>query len=961
MPETKSKKRSAKQDSSAKRKASADSSAFNVRETFSGKTIMIIGGTGFLGRIMLYMLGKHAPDVGKLVLVIRPTHGRTGEQRLEQEILGSPVFTENDGDHGLFKEFFAARAEVVEGDASRKGLGIEPEVAARLYDEVDMVLNTAGNVEFNPPLDASLGPNALATREVLDFVEATRTRKYLHVSTCYVADRGLHRDVAPEEIVSERVVNADGNEIVIDVENEIEASLAAVERIRARQPSPADEERYLEQAERELRRTGKAGSERLVKKIAKGLRTFEEREELVEEGRRRAARLNRPNVYTYTKTLAELLVKARRGRLEYTIVRPSIVETSLRYPFPAWNEGIQGSAPLMYLVYRGHIMLPSLSNDPGERRVATLDVIPVDQVAGGTLLAAAALLRGEHREVYQLAAGPVSRPVTPNVLLNITQIQFRDQVRSETKGVVRFLREHVQAYPVSKEVFRRFSSPRMLGLLEKARDRIERLPEERIPEQGRKLLRVAGEEVDRFYKISYLKNRIFDEFLPFMNHGYPVFANHGARDLHGSLDAEERELFPFHPHTIDFTGYLAREHVDAVRRWVFPVLEKRFNSIMNAGSGENPLEAAFEAARELFRPRTLRTGMFSVLRRRDGQRKVRVSDAGTNGRHSSADAVGGAEISAALDDFAFVDQSLRVQSGGRHIASFAGESDEFLREFCDHLELLTGAYFTPEILRRLDSPTRLKEHLYEREAQRGEERGDGRGLKILSDLTSGSLPADGMRISPMVTEPTRDVFRQVQMYFYRHVLRVNIEGAENIPLNNSHVIVVANHCSHLDYGLVWYGLGDYAKDIGIVAARDYFFDKFWKSTFFHNFHNLIPIDRDSESYAEAFEPAFQFMDKGGPLLLFPEGTRSPDGEIQEFKHGAGFLINNAEADVLPVRLTGTFEAFPRGQRRLRARDVGIKIGKLISYEELTEPTRGKSSTRVMHGVTKRIEQAVREL
>lgn len=941
---------------------------FSVRASLAGKTIMIVGGTGFLGRIMLYMLLKNAPEVGRLVLVIRATHGRSGRDRLEHEILGSPVFTEDAAEQERFRALFDEKVEVVEGDAARAGIGIDPETAERLYQQVDLVLNTAGNVEFNPPLDASLAANTLATREVLNFVEKTASKKYLHVSTCYVADRSVHRDLAPEEIVSDRVINAEGNEVLVDPDNEITASLAAVEAIKSRPENPGDAERFRERAVQELRRSGKDPSDRMIEKIAKGLRTFEQREELIKAGRRRAARLNRPNVYTYTKTLAELLVKSRRDRIDYTIVRPSIVETSVRYPFAGWNEGIQGSAPLIYLMYRGHIMLPSFSNEPGERRVATLDIIPVDQVAGGTILAAAALLSGRHREVYQLAGGPRERPVTPNVLLNIVQVALREKIRSENKGVKRLLRENIQGYPVSKEVFNRFSSPRMLKFLEKARDRIEKIPGGRLPPQGEKLLRKASEEVDRFYKISYLKNRIFDEFLPFMNHGYPTFANMNARELCNSLPGEERDLFPFYPNEIDYVRYLSDDHMNAVVRWIFPVLEKRFNAIMNAGSGKDSLEVAMEAAREMFKPSRLRSRARALAKKSGrvlrGASSSSNGSAGSNGEPertpAAADRDDGGSDSATVAGgrFAFVDHSLRVLGRGRKIQRFADESDEFLRELGDHLEMLTGAYFSADMFKRLGTPARLKEHLADRESQRAESRRE-KGLGAL--VQSGSLPADGMRVNPTLAEPTRDFLRKVQMYFYKNVLRVKIEGAENIPLNNNHVIVVANHCSHLDYGLVWYGLGGYARDIGIIAARDYFFNKFWKSTFFHNFHNLIPLDREAESYAQAFEPAFQFISRGGPLLIFPEGTRSVDGQLQEFKQGLGYLVKKAEADVLPLRLGGTYEALPRGKNRLKGRDVSVKIGRLIPYEDLRAATEGASPTRAMHTITRTLQKAVEDL
>ncbi len=936
-----------------KRAAATVAPSFSALGALAGKNLMIVGGTGFLGRIMLYMLLKHVPDLARVTLLIRPTHGRTGTDRLRHEILGSPVFTTVPGDSAFFERLCAQKVEVVDGDAARPGLGLDPATTERLAREVDLVLNTAGNVEFNPPLDQSLGANTLATRGVLDFVEQTASKKYVHISTCYVADRSLHRDLAPEEIVSERVVNAGGNEVVVDVEREIADALASVEEVRGREQTSAEAARYRERAASELRKTGKEPSERLIDKIAKNIRAFDLREELVKEGQRRAARLNRPNVYTYTKTLAELLVKSRRGRIDYTIVRPSIVETSLRYPFPGWNEGIQGTAPLIYVMYRGHIMLPSLSRTPGERREAIIDIIPVDQVAAGTILACAALLTGRHREVYQLAAGPCERPITPGAVLNITQVALRDKIRSENSGLLRVLRENIQGYPVSKEIFDRFSSPRMLRFLEKTRDRLDRINGDKLPPAGAKLLRRAGQEADKFYRISYLKNRMFEEFMPFVVNGFPFFANWNGIELFGELSAAEQELFPFDPRRIDYLNYLAEEHMDAVVRWIFPVLEKRFNAILNTSGGENTLEAAWEAARELFRPSVLRTRVFSLLK----NRKAASATPDAVPHRSAGGEAGRVVEEPPRDPFAFVDASVRAFLGDGSRRSFREENEEGLGALAAHLELLTGFYFSPETLRELGTVGKLKKEIQGLSADR-----TGAPAGSIRELITKPLPVDGIRVPRALAEPTRDFLREVQMHFYRKVLRVEIHGARHVPEHNPRLIVVANHASHLDYGLVWYALGDYAKNIGIIAARDYFFNRFWKSTFFHNFHNLIPLDRDAENYGQAFGPALEYFEAGtGPLLIFPEGTRSPDGTMQAFRQGLGYLVQKARADVLPVRLAGTHDALPKGKRSLQSRDVSVHIGPVIPFADLQRETAGFSPTKTYHSLAKRIEQAVRVL
>lgn len=924
-------------------------SPLSVRETLRGKKILVVGGTGFLGRVMLYLLFKYAPDMERIYLLIRPTHGRTGRDRLNHEILNSPVFTTLDGDAEMFRRLAEEKIIVVEGDAARPGLALKAEDREELKKNVDIVLNTAGNVEFNPPLDLSLNANTVATREVLSLVAEMDQRRYVHISTCYVADRQKYRDRAPEEIVSDRVITSSGNEVVIDAPREIEESLRAVADIKARYDRPETLDEYRRQAAQDLKRIGREDvSDRLIEKTAKNLRTMAARDELIRVGRERAERYNRPNVYTYTKTLAELTVKSFSDRVKWTIVRPSIVETSVRYPFPGWNEGIQGSAPLMYLIYKGHRMLPSLSDEPGERREAQLDIIPVDYVAATSVLAMCALLRDEAAPVYQAAAGPMDTPITPNRILNVLQTKLRERDGEDQTPLERFMTRNLQSYPVTKRAYQRFSSPRMLSFLTRARDRIENFDSRRLPPFGQDLYQRVQGNVERFYQLSLMKNRIFQEFMPFMNHGYPVFENQNGINLWRRLPAEESKIFYFNPPALDSIEYLADYHIDAVFRWIFPVLDKRFKSILQIGkrSGDRngsgfteTLRAAFAQDDLEFRDRLhllRRTALKSLREARERQRKRAET-----------------ETTVSPESQSWAADHLTRFNDNRTAKKFAELAPEALARFADHAGFISGESITPEMLLELATPQKLQKRLLQWQEELGRNRKRG----------PLHLPEEGVELPGWIQRPTADFLYQLQMWFYRRVLNAKISGRDHIPLNNNHVVVIANHASHLDYGLVWYALGEYGRDMGILAARDYFFDRFVKSTFFGNFLNLIPIERgETQSYARALKNGMDFLNRGGPLLIFPEGTRSQDGKMQTFRHGLGYLVAQTRADVLPMRLYNTHVALPKGKTVvMRSADVRVEIGKVIPYEELEAETRGFSPTKTYAHISRRLEEAVRRI
>src|SRR5687767_15791111 len=121
------------------------------------------------------------------------------------------------------------------------------------------------------------------------------------------------------------------------------------------------------------------------------------RTRLTELGVERSAWWGWPNIYTYTKALGEQLVAAENDIVR-SIVRPSIVESAMSYPFPGWNEGFTTTAPIIFLIRKGQTQIPA--NDK-----LILDITPVDQVASVMLAVSAQACVEEPRLVFQAATG----------------------------------------------------------------------------------------------------------------------------------------------------------------------------------------------------------------------------------------------------------------------------------------------------------------------------------------------------------------------------------------------------------------------------------------------------------------------------------------------------------------------------------------------------------------------------
>ena len=182
-----------------------------------------------------------------------------------------------------------------------------------------------------------------------------------------------------------------------------------------------------------------------------------------------------------------------------------------------------------------------------------------------------------------------------------------------------------------------------------------------------------------------------------------------------------------------------------------------------------------------------------------------------------------------------------------------------------------------------------------------------------------------LEIPPALREAAMHWMGRAQMGFYDKVLRTKVTGRAFIP-HNRNTIVAANHASHLDMGLVKYALGGYGEDLVSLAAQDYFFEgNRFRKAYFENFTNLVPMTRNG-SLRQALRQAGDLLERGKTVLIFPEGTRSADGEIHEFKASLGHLSLHHDKDILPVWLGGTHAALPKGSSVPRQREVEARIG-----------------------------------
>jgi len=155
------------------------------------------------------------------------------------------------------------------------------------------------------------------------------------------------------------------------------------------------------------------------------------------------------------------------------------------------------------------------------------------------------------------------------------------------------------------------------------------------------------------------------------------------------------------------------------------------------------------------------------------------------------------------------------------------------------------------------------------------------------------------------------------------------KGAENIPSKGG-FILVSNHRSHLDPVMLGFG----SKRMLSFVARDSLFQNPVFSWFIKSL-NANPIKRGRVD-SGALKLGAKLLSEGKGLVIFPEGTRSKNGELQEGKRGVAMLAIRTGVPVIPAWVEGTQNALPRGSRKLKSAPVLVTFGTPIKLEDLVQ-------------------------
>ena len=498
----------------------------HIKDLLAGKKIAMTGVTGFIGEQLLWTFLTECPDSRTAVLVRRK--GSLSAEDRVRSLLKKPIFKQVVAEAGTVEDLMAARVEVIEGDL--------PEVPV-LPRDIDVLIHCAGDVSFDPPIDAAFRTNVLGTEALLArFRESCsdkegnlqRVPHYVHISTAYTA--GRRRGPIPEAAHPHNV----------DYAHEAEAALTMAAMVEARSRTSEQLTLLRKEAEKLHRKAGYlTTSEDTERRRIEWVK-----QELIAAGTERARSLGWTDVYTFAKAMGEAVVADHCRDMRVSIVRPAIVESSLRHPHPGWIEGFKMADPIILAYGKGQ--LPEFPASPD----AVIDIIPCDYVVNAIVAVCATTPEVGRPEYYHCSSG-ARNPLTFRGIYEHIRSYFSRHPYSEGQDSSKLATwDFPGPDPVERKLW-------FAGVGVRIGNRMLS-----FAPRGRRTL-AAARALDKTAKQLDFLNKylgLYGEYLQSELH----FVDDCTLALHNSLHEEDRERFGFDSADVDWTHYLEEVHTPAI-------------------------------------------------------------------------------------------------------------------------------------------------------------------------------------------------------------------------------------------------------------------------------------------------------------------------------------------------------------------------------------------------------------
>lgn len=497
-----------------------------LRDLLAGKKIVMTGATGFIGQQLLWKILTELPDTVPAVLVRRKGSASARDRVIT--LVGKPLFRPLVKAAGGKAELVDSRIEVIEG-----GLPNVPP----LPRDLDIVLHCAGDVSFDPPIDKAFATNTVGTRVLMEAMLAavtdasgalTKVPHYVHVSTAYTA--GRRRGMIPE---AQHVHN-------VDYDTEASWGLKLKETIELESRTPERLTRLRRQAERVHRKAGYL----TTAADTEARRLSWVHDKLVEAGTERARSLGWTDCYTFTKALGERVVADVGRNIMVSVVRPAIVESSLKHPYPGWIEGFKMADPIILAYGKGN--MPELPASPD----SVIDIVPCDMVVNATLAVCATTPTIGVPVFYHVNSG-ARNPLTFAKLYDHVRNYFLEHPLTAARGATQL---PTWSFPGAQKV------DQLLNTSTKAYEFADMVL--KIAPRW-EVFRKLARDLDRGgEQIAFLRRylTIYGEYL----RSEVTYIDDNTLALHNQLDPQDVEAFAFDSSVYDWEDYIERIHVPSI-------------------------------------------------------------------------------------------------------------------------------------------------------------------------------------------------------------------------------------------------------------------------------------------------------------------------------------------------------------------------------------------------------------